>query len=211
VGADLVLRARELLRRNGEGSLWHPGFWPRSAAAGFWPFVLVVVLAALGVGLGGRFQPLPPHPTSSPRERDSTASLAVPPVPAETPQPEAAPATPPDPAPVPRPEPLPAPLTLPGPEEELRQAFAALASQDLILTVRPDPAMAQLHLEVADMYARLEPSRRRQLVDQWAGVAVDRGYDRLEVVDGSGRLWARPAAVGGGLVVFGTPVAPEPR
>jgi hypothetical protein len=78
------------------------------------------------------------------------------------------------------------------------------------VAVLPDAATAVLQLEVGDGFARLEPRRRRQLAEDWAVLAADRGYERLRVVDGRGRLWARPAAVGDGLVVLGYPVEPEP-
>ena len=51
VGADLALRRRELWRRNREGQLPCPRFWPASLAASFWPLVLVLALALLGAGL----------------------------------------------------------------------------------------------------------------------------------------------------------------
>jgi hypothetical protein len=227
VGADLVLRARELRRRNGEGSLWRPGFWPSSWAAWFWPLILLaaLVLAAGGVGLVGRLRPLAPElrfPVQD-QGRPTATAVAPPaapslleedplslPVPAEEPQPEAAPAAEPEPAPAPGLESLPAPLPLPGPEEVLKQAFAALAPPDLIQSARPDPATATLQLEVADAFARLEPSRRRELAEDWRVLAFERGYERLEVVDDRGRLWARPAAVGGGLVVLAFPLPPAP-
>jgi len=41
------LKARELWRRNGEGSLALPGFWPRSLAALFWPLLVALGLALL--------------------------------------------------------------------------------------------------------------------------------------------------------------------
>ena len=49
--ADLRLRAREMWRRNGEGALWRPGWWPRDLAPLFWPLVvggaMALVLAVL--------------------------------------------------------------------------------------------------------------------------------------------------------------------
>ena len=49
--ADLQLRAQELWRRNGEGDLSVPGFWPRNLASIFWPVVLVLVVAVPLAGL----------------------------------------------------------------------------------------------------------------------------------------------------------------
>ena len=51
VGADLVLRWRELWRRNRQGQLPCPRFWPASMAASFWPLALVLALALLAAGL----------------------------------------------------------------------------------------------------------------------------------------------------------------
>ena len=47
--ADLQLRAQELLRRNREGSLLLPGFWPQDLAPIFWPLVLVLGIGAVTV------------------------------------------------------------------------------------------------------------------------------------------------------------------
>ena len=40
MAADLRLRGQELWRRNREGELSVPGFWPRDLAPSFWPPVL---------------------------------------------------------------------------------------------------------------------------------------------------------------------------
>jgi len=235
VGADLLLRARELWRRNGEGSLWVPPVWPRSVAAAFWPLVLVavLVLAGLALGLGSRRVPQPaapaaelesaaPEAESVPSRQPEEPSLLSPSIATPSPGVEAEPETgnlaesEPEPKPEPEPEPEPAldpvsvPSPEPGPDEALRNEFAALDAMGVIVAARPDPVTAALQVEVNEGFARLEPRRRRHLAEAWAVLATDRGYERLEVVDGRGRLWARPAAVGGGLVVLGYPVEPEP-
>ena len=243
VGADLGLRARELWRRNGEGSLWRPPVWPRSAAPAFWPLVLVaiLVLAVLVVRLGFRREP-PPVPAAAvertgpisetapsfepaapppPPPSIATPTVAPPTVatptvtaPSVTAEGEPEPGNPavPDPAlePAPDLEALALPSPEPGPEEVLQAAFGDLDAEGVIVALRPDAATAVLQLEVGEGFARLEPRRRRKLAEDWAVRAAERGYERLEVVDGRGRLWARPAAVGGGLVVLGYPLAPEP-
>ncbi|MCS5699980.1 hypothetical protein NZK32_13120 [Cyanobium sp. FGCU-52] len=232
VGADLLLRARELWRRNGEGSLWRPPFWPRSAAAVFWPLVLVAVLAGLALGLGLRRGAPPPGaaaqvegdgPQAAPAPLPEAAepSLTAPSIPPSTltgeaeaqPEPQSGDlaASAPDLEPGTDLEALPVPSPPPGPEETLLEEFAAPDAAGVIVAVRPDAATAALQLEVGDGFARLEPRRRRRLAEDWAVLAAERGYERLEVVDGRGRLWARPSAVGDGLVVLGYPVAPEPR
>ncbi len=50
VAADSRLRLQELWRRNGEGDLRRPGWWPRDLAPLFWPLLLAAVLAVLAAG-----------------------------------------------------------------------------------------------------------------------------------------------------------------
>ena len=50
VVADSRLRLRELWRRNGEGDLRRPGWWPRDLAPLFWPLLLAAVLVLLAGG-----------------------------------------------------------------------------------------------------------------------------------------------------------------
>jgi hypothetical protein len=61
--ADAQLRLRELWRRNGEGGLWRPGWWPRDLAALFWPIALAagsaLLLALLAGGLALLLKALP--------------------------------------------------------------------------------------------------------------------------------------------------------
>ena len=50
VAADSRLRLQELWRRNGEGDLRRPGWWPRDLAPLFWPLLLAAALALLSAG-----------------------------------------------------------------------------------------------------------------------------------------------------------------
>jgi hypothetical protein len=50
VAADSRLRLQELWRRNGEGDLRRPGWWPRDLAPLFWPLLLAAVLTLLAAG-----------------------------------------------------------------------------------------------------------------------------------------------------------------
>jgi len=75
VAADSRLRLQELWRRNGEGDLRRPGWWPRDLAPLFWPLLLAAVLTLLAAGFSlalPRIQqlraPAPsPSATSQPR------------------------------------------------------------------------------------------------------------------------------------------------
>ena len=90
--ADLGLRIRELWRRNSEGDLSVPGFWPADLAPLFWPVLLALSLALL-VGAGVQLNAwrvstpseasLPVTPTST----VSTSSVSAPPVSASPPAP----------------------------------------------------------------------------------------------------------------------------
>ncbi|MEY3463259.1 MAG: hypothetical protein RLZZ468_1037, partial [Cyanobacteriota bacterium] len=66
VVASLRLRLRELWRRNREGDLSVPGFWPARLAPLFWPALLALGLA-LALGLGVRLgSPLAPATSAPP-------------------------------------------------------------------------------------------------------------------------------------------------
>ena len=55
VAADVRLRTQALWRRNREGDLPRPGFWPDGLAALFWPMLLLlIVVAAVSGGIGLR-------------------------------------------------------------------------------------------------------------------------------------------------------------
>ena len=86
--ADLGLRGRELWRRNREGNLSIPAFWPEELAAWFWPAVVALVLAALVaiaivIKATPRQQasspPPPPVPTSAACSARSSAVITSPP------------------------------------------------------------------------------------------------------------------------------------
>jgi len=80
VGAWFLLKLRELGRRNREGSLPLPTFWPRRWPQLFWPLVLAIVLLALvaGVGLVGHRVSLKP-PSGPEAAADTTARGSEPP------------------------------------------------------------------------------------------------------------------------------------
>ena len=84
VGADLALRCRELWRRNRQGELSCPRFWPGSIAAVFWPLVVVLAVGLLGAGLWGLARPgalpasAPPGLISRGVSNDPSPALALP-------------------------------------------------------------------------------------------------------------------------------------
>jgi hypothetical protein len=194
--ADSRLRLREALRRNGEGSLWRPRWWPTDLAPLFWPLLLALALAllvALGLGLA-RLKPAPasapaPLPVAQPAAESA-------PEPAPAPIPEAAPVPAAEPEAMAEAEPPPLPpdplvllLQRPGADGLIRGADGQLEASTLVLQLAPAfPALAPK-----------EQLRRAELWQQWGR---DLGYDHLELRDSRAGLLGRDALVGDGMILF---------
>lgn len=225
--ADVRLRIRALWRRNGEGSLVVPGFWPRDLAPSFWPLLLVLVV--LGVLLLGRvgLQQLKPsgpgstvlagpdhpvvvgvEPAGDPamESRDNPAvdrPIADQPAAVE-PSPIPSSAVEPDPQPQPEPE----------PESELDPLVLLLMTTrdpvDLLLAAKPDPSNDMIQLQVAaNRWWQLFPERREQLARQWQQHLIDLGYERLTLVDEQAHPLGRSALVGTGMILVNADDDPD--
>jgi hypothetical protein len=110
--ASIGLRLRELWRRNGEGSLPRPRFWPGALASLFWPLLLAVLLAGVlvpaGMVLWRRSAPMasgaaPAATATASPPTSAVADGATSPTPEETPSASVAAAAPTQPAPGPPP------------------------------------------------------------------------------------------------------------
>jgi hypothetical protein len=210
--ASLGLKLRELWRRNGEGDLSVPGFWPQGLAPLFWPLLLAALLALLLALAGQAWRGLsrtgarpadgpvaaivaPPPPVNPAPLTVEGLPAAAPSAPASGPGPAAAPV--PSPAPVAEPEPLPV--------LDLDPLLALLAEDDpehLIASAHPEPAEGRLVLTMAPAYASLAPASRGRWAERWQQRARGLGYERLELVDGQQRLLARGALVGSGMILL---------
>jgi len=205
VVASLRLRLRELWRRNREGDLSVPGFWPARLAPLFWPALLALGLAlalGLGVRLGSPLAPATsaPPPAGAPALAPAEPS-SQPPAPLAPPPSAAVPAPAPVPA-VPPPEPPPLPL------DPLLELLAGADPEHWIRAARPHQAQARLELEVDARLAALPPERWQPQAQRWLERAEALGYEQLQLVDGRGRLLGRRARVGSGMILF--PPIPEP-
>ena len=207
--ADLQLRAQELWRRNGEGDLSIPGFWPRNLASTFWPVVLVLVVALPLAGLRWwqSAHPTLPEPASSVVAGDGFVPDGVLP---ETVFP--APLLP-EPLITPQPQPAlePEPTLFdfedpPLPELDLNPLLDLFldgsAPEGLLASATPQPAQNRLVLQVSDAWNSLGPSVRTSIAEDWQQRSRDLGYSSLQLVDGQQTLLGRSARVGSGMILF---------
>ena len=207
--ADLQLRAQELWRRNGEGDLSVPGFWPRNLASIFWPVVLVLVVAVPLASLRWwqSAHPTLPEPVPGVVARDGFVPDGVLP---ETVVPEP---LLPEPLITPQPQPAlePEPTLLdfedpPLPELDLNPLLDLFldgsAPEGLLASATPQPAQNRLVLQVSDAWNNLGPSVRTSIAEDWQQRSRDLGYSSLQLVDGQQTLLGRSARVGSGMILF---------
>ena len=201
--ASTGLRLRELARRNRQGELSVPGFWPPSLAWLFWPLLLALFMAlvlALVTAVGPALV----------RRSDSAGAPAQELVLAQTALAQPGQSQPvqqrPDKQPVP---PAPSPPEQ-APPLAIDPLLALLAEDDprgCIASARPYPGQGRLELELAPTFLALAGPLRQQQADQWLERSRELGYERLRLLDGSGALLAQAARVGSGMVLLG-PASP---
>ena len=213
--ADLGLRARELWRRNREGDLSVPAFWPKDLAPLFWPLLLALSLALLA-SAGVQLNALRPSVDSEAPQSSSQAD--APPIPSEVTLPKPFQAAPALPTPV---RELPASETQPFNEpdpalvtEEPQTPVALLldplldlfldgsAPEGVLDEARPEPADNRLVLRVTGAWWQLAESERLDLAQTWQERSLRLGYSELRLVNGNDRLLARSARVGNGMILF---------
>jgi hypothetical protein len=196
--ATLKLRGRELWRRNREGDLPLPRFWPEKLGPLFWPLLLALALAtvpalSIGIRLLEAHRPVT-HPPGLPSQ-----SLPSPSQPPESLPPIEAPQSLPSELPA---APEPAPL-------ELDPLLALISQQDprhLIARVHPLPASSRLELQISDAFAELSPEQRLLEAERWLERSLELGYEQLVLVDGAGRPLGRQARVGSGMILLNAAV-----
>jgi hypothetical protein len=109
----------------------------------------------------------------------------------------------------PKPEPTPAepPPPEPPPPDPLLSALGETGAGSLLQAASAEPARSLLVLTASAAYTALPLAERLEWAEGWWRQGQELGYERLEVQDGRGRLLARSALVGGGLVLFEPPAA----
>ena len=209
LAADLRLRIQELWRRNGEGDLPQPGFWPKQLAAFFWPALLALLLAfAVGIWMRLSASSTSQAPVrQTPQQPANSLPAAPPPAPVAAPEAsmdghqDSEPLTQADftgdreadPAPEPEPE--------PEPISGLQQWPAAV--QSLLLAETADPSNNQLRLTLSlKLWRALSAVERDQRAMAWLRSAEEKGFDSIALVDEEDRPLGRSARVGNGMILL---------
>ena len=213
--ADLGLRARELWRRNREGDLSVPAFWPSDLAPLFWPLVLAFSFALL-VSAGVQLNALRSSSNAETPPRSSqgeapqitsevTLSKQVKEAPAlptpvrELPAREMPPPAEPDPLFETQESKAPVALLL----DPLLDLFLdGSAPEGVLKEARPEPADNRLVLRVTEAWWQLEERQRSDLANAWQERSSGLGYTELQLLNGNDRLLARSARVGDGMILF---------
>lgn len=223
--ADLGLGLRRLQRLNRQGELPAPALWPRSLAPVFWP-----VLLSLGLGLlvfGGLWlrtqSPLEvemaaPPPLSATPLAPAADSSADPLAEQGAKRPPGASPS----SPAPSKAPLEDSVSLPGagsaaaPARHPAAEVAAPGSDSLpgllsepeaagqLAAAAADPASARLRFTLGAGFESLALPERQVQADCWLLWARELGYEHLELRDGRGRLVAREALLGDGMILLST-------
>ena len=237
VSADLRLRSQELWRRNREGDLSVPAFWPEPFAALFWPVLLGFSLAVLILGgiqlrqaLQGQSPPSPPEvervrTTPFPEARALPITTSV----ESDLNNQGVAEAPKDPniTLLEKPEQLMQAEDPPGLNnleleppsvkteaellrfDPLLELLAEEGSTDsgqgsaLIVAAKPQPERNAVILQINDAaWMQRSPEQRQHLAETWWTRLEDQGYADLRLVNEQQDLLARPARIGGGMIVF---------
>ena len=210
--ADVRLRGQELWRRNREGELSVPGFWPRDLSPSFWPLLLVLLLLLPLAGIRFWQDHARPEPRPEPVELQRTSPLELP-VPDLIPAPQLM-----EEEPFPLPEAMDAePATEPfepsEPEQPLQRQLSfdplfelfqdTAVPEGLLRSAKPVPEQDRLLLELSvDVWQQLPLDQRQTLASSWLQSAFELDYASLQLVNEQGDLLGRSARVGGGMILF---------
>ncbi len=222
--ADVWLRGQELWRRNRQGTLPSPAWWPADLAPLFWPALIVLLVAVLASALTVVLRVWPQAP--DPVERSVPAAVVDD---APEPQPLQAPISEPPAVAPPLEEIVQEPTEEATPEleataleredlepegfepEGLEGPFAPDPLVELVQRPEADGLLLQaegiaeqslLILRVRPAFPALSAQEQRRRAELWQQWALELGYDHLELRDSRAGLIARDALVGEGMIVL---------
>ena len=224
VAASLRLQARALWRRNRQGDLRRPRFWPADLAPLFWPLALALAVGLISLLVVGGAKVLAPGSAGAGPAEVSPGAVVAPAaevIPATTKSsnldPESLEVASAEPmssepiaaAPTPA-EPKAAEETLsaenlaaesPGPDP-LEVAMAQVDPGHWIRAIDLDPERGALRLVLAAPFTALPEAQQLQQAETWQTQAQALGFDRLELTDRQGRPIGRQARVGSGMILL---------
>jgi hypothetical protein len=96
---------------------------------------------------------------------------------------------------------------LPTPDP-LLQKLAPDDPEGWIGATRAEPGASRLDLLLIDRFGTLPEPQRLALAGQWQRRAESLGYEDLRLLDGRGRVLARRALVGSGMILLEFPATP---
>ena len=217
--ASTVLKLRELARRNREGDLSVPGFWPQSLAGLFWPVLLALGLGVLVLSVALLLKTVSP---SSPMA-EKAAWGSVQPVVKQVGEQVVEQVAPRSDLLLEQASGQPVVQSVAQAPSSPDSSAAALLELDPLLALlsdddpdgciasaRPHPEEGRLELELIGSYADLPLQRRQQQADLWLQRSRELGYERLRLVDSGGNLLAQAARVGSGMVLLEAERFPQP-
>ena len=224
VAASIRLQARELWRRNRQGDLGRPGFWPKDLAPLFWPLALALALGLLTFLVVGGAKLIAPGPAGvgppagvAPAAEVRPATLESETLASPTLNPEALEPEPLEPGAA---EPMAAERLAaeeslaaespaaespaaesPGPDP-LEAAMAQVDPGHWIRAIAADPERGTLQLVLVAPFTALSEAQQLQQAESWQTQAQALGFDRLELTDRQGRPIGRQARVGSGMILL---------
>lgn len=205
--AATTLRLRELWRRNRDGDLSVPGFWPSPLVSLFWPLLLVLLLTLPVALLLIWPRSLPAPDLADQRDAPITLERQLEEV-MDPPQPPLSPLPPVVPlAPEPQPESGVQAADLPSPGvDPLLDLIQQDSSSHWVNRLHPVPEQGLIELFPSPDFNDLSLQARQQQADAWLAQLQEVGYERLELHDEEGRLLGRSAQVGSGMILW---IAPQ--
>jgi hypothetical protein len=84
----------------------------------------------------------------------------------------------------------------------LLEEFAQQDPGQLIVLAQADPETAMVRLQLTEGYGRLSQRRRQAQAERWWQRSLELGYEQLQLRDGLGRMLARQARVGSGMILL---------
>ena len=223
--ADLGLRIRELSRRNREGDLSVPAFWPPAWAPFFWPLLLALVLALPAAGL--RWLSLsrsveapveqlgdgPSTSTSQSLQATAADELVTSALPGDSLGSDRDDAAPSPSIGSSAEQSIPPPSVLPAPpalqiDPLLNLMIDGDTPDNLLESAEPDLRANRLVLRVSRSgWQALTAGSRQEQAETWQSIAEDLGYGSLTLLDDEDRSLGRSARVGDGMILFDVEVS----